>query len=159
MPVYADRPEQVNQGDIFEQVPFLDGPAGASAWGMVISHDCDVDKFLHPSRPISPMASSSWRITMAVVHPVDDLAGGRAGDVRADRMPRYFFLAAEGELPDLCADLWTEQPVRADQLVNCPRVVSLSPETRERLWWKIIRLRLGQHFKSILQGEVPPDAA
>lgn len=159
MPVYGERPDQINQGDIFDEVPFLDPPAGDTSWGMVISHDCDVDKFLRPARPLSPTASSSWRITMAVVHPVDDLAGGRAGDVRADRMPRYFFLEAEGDLPDLCADLWTEQPIRAEGLLYCQRLASLSPESRERLWWKMIRLRLGQHYRSILEGEVPPDAA
>jgi hypothetical protein len=159
VPVYGERPEAINQGDIFEQVPFLAPPAGDASWGMVISHDCDIDKFLHPNRPLSPTARASWRITVAVVHPVDDLGGGRPGDVRADRMPRYFFLEAEGELPDLCADLWTEQPVRAEQLVRCPRIASLSPETRVRLWWKIIRLRLGQHYRSILEGNVPADAA
>jgi hypothetical protein len=159
LPVYGERPDPINQGDIFRQVPFLDPPAGGASWGMVISHDCDVDKFLKPAKPLSTTARASWRITMAVVHPVDDLADDRAGHVRADRMPRYFFLQAEGDLPDLCADLWTEQSVRAEQLVGCPRVACLSPETRERLWWKMIRLRLGEHFKSILEGNVPPDAA
>jgi hypothetical protein len=159
LPVYADRPDPINQGDIFERVPFLDPPAGEAAWGMVISHDCDVDKFVKPDRPLTPIAHESWRITMAVVHPVDDLGRNRAGNVRADRMPRYFFLPAEGELPDLCADLWTEQPIRARELLECPRIASLSPDTRERLWWKMIRLRLGQHFRSILEGNVPPDAA
>lgn len=159
MPVYSDRPEPINQGDIFEDVPFLDPPEGETAWGMVISHDCDVDKFVVPTRPLTPTARASWRITMAVVHPVDELGPDRAGNVRADHMPRYFYLEADAGLPDLCADLWTEQPVRAEALLACPRIVSLSPETRERLWWKMIRLRLGRHYRSILEGDVPPDAA
>jgi len=159
LPVYGDRPDRINQGDIFEDVQFLDPPALETSWGMVISHDCDVDKFLRPARPLSPMVRESWRVTIAVVHPVDELGGGRAGDVRADRMPPYFFLPEEGELPDLCADLWTEQPVRMEDLLACQRVASISPQSRERLWWKMTRLRLGQHYRSILEGNVPPDEA
>lgn len=159
MPVYQDRPDPINQGDIFDGVPFLDPPSGEMSWGMVISHDCDADKFLQPARPLTQTAFESWRLTVAVVHPVDELGGGRAGDVRADRMPRYFYLEAERDLPELCADLWTVQPVRAAELVECDRVASLSPASRERLWWKIIRLRLGRHYRSILQGDVPADAA
>jgi hypothetical protein len=159
LPVYCDRLDAVNQGDIFANVPFVVPPGGGEAWGMVISHDCEVDKFVRPARPLTARARASWRFTLAVVHPVDDLGSDRAGNVRADRMPRYFYLPAEGELPELCADLWTVQPVLAEEVAGCGRIASLSPESRERLWWKIIRLRLGEHYKSILEGTVPPDAA
>jgi len=126
---------------------------------MVISHDCDIDKFMKPARVLAPAARDAFTITMALVHPVDDLAGGRPNDVRADRMPRYFYLPAEAHHEELCVDLWTTQPVKAAAVANCPRVASLAPPMREALWWKIIRLRLGKSFKVILQGEVPPDEA
>jgi hypothetical protein len=90
---------------------------------------------------------------------VADLGLDRAGNVRADHMPRYFYLAAEGELPELCADLWTEQPVRMTGLLECVRAASLSAESREQLWWKMIRLRLGRNYRSILEGDVPSDEA
>jgi hypothetical protein len=160
LPVYEERPAPVNQGDIFEDVPFLEpGAAGAFTWGMVISHDCEVDKFRVPARPLTPEASEAWRFTMAVVHPIEDLNDDRARAVRANRMPRYLYLAAEGDLPELCVDLWTEQPVSAAAVMDCSRIACLSPESRVGLWWKIIRLRLGMEYKSILRGEVPPDAA
>jgi hypothetical protein len=52
---------------------------------MVISHDCEVDKFLKPDRPLTPMLETSWRFTVAVVHPVDDLTADRAGNARGGR--------------------------------------------------------------------------
>lgn len=61
MPVYTERQEEINQGDIFSDVPFGVPPDSGEAWGMVISHDCDVDKFLAPSRPLSESARQAWR--------------------------------------------------------------------------------------------------
>jgi hypothetical protein len=165
MPVYGARADAFNQGDIFADVPFLEAYGEStygtvkSTYGIVISHDCDLDKYLKPSVPLTPEESSAWRITMALVHPLSDLSADRQGNVRADNMPRFFFLPAEDDLADLCVDLWTEQPVAMEGLLECKRVASLSPETRVLLWWKMIRLRLGQHYRAILEGNVPPDAA
>ena len=160
MPVYGARDDDVNQGDIFNGVPFLEPHAGKVTYGMVISHDCDVDKYLKPSTPLTPEQRAAWRLTMALVHPLSDLSTDRQGNVRADAMLRYLLLPAEGDLPDLCVDLWTEQPVPMERLLDeGTRVACLAPETRQRLWWKIIRLRLGKHYRSILEGNVPPDAA
>jgi hypothetical protein len=159
VPVYAGRPDPVNQGDIILDVPFPVPPAEGPAMGMVISNDCDVDKFLKPARPLSQQAHEAFSITMAVVHPLADLSEGRQHHVREDEMPRYLYLPAEEDLGELCVDLWTEQPVHMVDVVNLDVLASLSPEYRANLWWKIIRLRLGQHYRSILQGDVPPDAA
>lgn len=159
MPVYIDRPDRVNQGDIFRAVSFPVPPAGDPPLGMVISHDCDIDKFLAPKTPLPDRARAAFTVTAAVVHPVDDLAGSRPGDVRADRMPRYLFLPAENDLEDLCVDLWTEQPVRMVDLLDCTRVSSISTEMKNRLWFKIVRPRLGQHYRQILEGDIPTDAA
>jgi hypothetical protein len=158
--VYTDRSENgLNQGDIFADVPFEQGPITGLQLGMVVSHDCDCDKFLKPSTSLSDEERDRWTITLAVVHPVDLLTEGRPKAVRADEMPRYLYLQAEDDHPEMCVDLWTEQPVRALTVLDCELVASLSTETRNQLWWKIIRLRLGKHFRSILQGEIPPDAA
>ena len=159
MAVYADRSaDRLNQGDVFAEVPFAIGARPLSR-GMVVSHDCDCDKFLRPKTALTEDERDAWTITLAVVHPVDDLTEGRPKAVRRDKMPRYFYLPAEDEMPELCVDLWTEQPVRALDVLACTRLASLSPETREALWWKIIRLRLGEHYRSILEGNIPPDAA
>jgi hypothetical protein len=161
VPVYADRSaNDVNQGDIFEAVPFPVGRAdGAPSWGMVISQDCDADKFLKPKTPLSDEQIAYFRLTVAHVHPLNELGGSWAKAVREDKMPRFLLMPEEGELPDLVVDLWLEQPVLMTDLLDCTRVASLSPEWRYKLWWKIVRLRLGEHYMSILRGEIPPDAA
>jgi hypothetical protein len=87
------------------------------------------------------------------------LGPNRAAAAAQDKMPRYLPLDAEADLPALVVDLWTEQPVLMTELLECERKASLSPEWREHLWWKLIRLRLGRHYKAILQGETPQDAA
>ncbi len=159
MAVYAGRPDPINQGDIFERVPFPVPPTDGPSRGMIISNDCDVDKFLKPQRPLPPEVRDAFCVTMAVVHPVDELGAGRLHHVRADEMPRYFYLPAEDDQGELCVDLWTEQPVRMADVVDLMLVASLSPEYKNKLWWKIIRLRLGKHYRAILEGEIPPDAA
>lgn len=134
MPVYADRSsDAANQGDIFEDVPFATVPDGA-AWGMIVSHDCDCDKFLKPKTPIPDDQRPVWPITMAPVHPIEQLTGGRIKAVRNREMPRYFHLPAEAGLPELVADLWLEQPVPMEQVLRCERHASLSDEWRSHLW-------------------------
>jgi hypothetical protein len=159
--VYADRSDYaVNQGDIFKAVPFpVPALDGSSLDGMVISNDCDCDKFLDPKTPLTDEARAAWRVTVAWVQPIEALPPARRKLVRDDRMPRYMHLPAEDEHPERVVDLWLEQPVLMLDLMNCDRLASLSPEARNALWWKIIRLRLGQHYKNILRGEIPPDAA
>jgi hypothetical protein len=46
------------------------------------------------------------------------------------------------------------QPVRTATLLKCERLASLSDEWRNRLWWKIIRLRLGDKYRQILEGNL-----
>jgi hypothetical protein len=161
LPVYADREDnQVNQGDLFVEVPFPVPMLGDTPlMGMVISHDCECDKFLKPRTPLSSERRAAWRLTVACAHPVDMLPGGTAKAARQDEMPRYLHLPEEADVPELVVDLWTEQPVRMVELLECDRVASLSAEFRNRLWWKIIRLRLGESYQSILEGNIPPDAA
>ena len=150
MSVYADRSsDDANQGDIFEDVPFAASPGG-SAWGMILSHDCDCDKFLKPKTQIPDEQRSMWPITVAPVHPIDQLTGGRIKAVRDRRMPRYFHLPEEAGLPELVADLWLEQPVPMEQVLMCNRLASLSDEWRGRLWAQIIRLRTGQELSAVI---------
>jgi hypothetical protein len=160
--VYGDRSQyEINQGDIFVDVPVPvplrqdDQPATV----MVISHDCECDKYLRPSRALSEAEAEAWRITVAIIPPIELLTEGRPRAVRDNAMPRYLHLPEEDPLPELVVDLWFEQPARMADVLDSERVASLSPEWREMLWWKIIRLRLGQRYRQILEGQVPPDAA
>jgi hypothetical protein len=160
VPVYTDRSQhEVNQGDLFAAVPFPVPLIDTPLPGMVISHDCECDKFLRPRTPLTPERRDAWRVTVAYAHPIDMLSGGTAKAARDDATPRYLHLPAEAEIPELVVDLWSEQPVRMVELLDCDRIASLSTESRNRLWWKIIRLRLGEHYHSILQGNIPADAA
>lgn len=159
MAVYGDRSEhEANQGDIFEGVR-LEGPWRRTAKVMLISHDCDCDKYLDPKTPLTETQRDKFHVTVAEVQLLADLHKNRRAPAEKDAMPRYLPLPADGGLPAMVVDLWTEQPIRFGELLKCKRIASLSPEWRERLWWKIVRLRLGQHFREILEGKVPPDAA
>jgi hypothetical protein len=73
-------------------------------------------------------------------------------------MSRYLLLPDENEMGEIVVDLWTMQPVRTATLLECKRLASLSDEWRNRLWWKIIRLRLGEKYRQILEGDLT-DAA
>jgi hypothetical protein len=108
---------------------------------MIVSHDCDCDKFLKPKTPIPDKAKPLWPITMAPVHPIEHLDGARIKLIRQDRIDRYFHLPGENGLPELVADLWLEQPVPMVKALDCERQASLSDEWRARLWAQIIRLR------------------
>jgi hypothetical protein len=152
--VYQDRSEyEVNQGDLFEKVPLeYPWPKIETAIVMVISHDCDCDKYLKPNTPLTETEKYEWRCTVAMVHSIDLLTGGRPKAVRKDAMPRYLLLPDEDEQGELVVDLWTMQPLRMGALLKCQRLASLSDESRNRLWWKIIRLRLGENYRQILEG-------
>jgi hypothetical protein len=153
--VYCDRSsDDANQGDIFEDVPFAVFPRsdGQSSLGMIISHDCDCDKFLKPKTPIPEQDRTTWPITMAPVHVIDELTGGRAKAVRDGDMRRYFHLPAESDLDELVVDLWLLQPVPMEQIMLCVRRASLSDEWRPRLWAQIIRLWTGRSIEAIAQA-------
>ncbi len=126
---------------------------------MVISHDCDCDKYLKPNTPLTEQERYEWRVTVAIVHPISQLRGGRKKAAKEDKMARYLVLAAEDQLEELVVDLWTVQPIRMMKLLECERIASLSDDSRNSLWWKIIRLRLGADYKRVLQGESLNDAA
>jgi hypothetical protein len=159
--VYHDRSEhEANQGDLFEDVPLeCAWPAVEKSTVMVISHDCECDKYLKPNTPLTETEKYEWRTTVALVHPITQLTGGRPDAVRRDAMPRYLLLPDENDMGELVVDLWTTQPVRMATLLECERRASLSDDWRNRLWWKIIRLRLGAEYKQILQGGPLSDAA
>lgn len=148
MAVYADRSEHdASQGDVFEDVPFN----GFTMDGMITSHDCVCDKYLNPRTPLSEEAAAEFPVSVAPVHPLELLTGDRQAAVRGNGMPRYFLLPAEGEMPDLVADFYLEQPVRIVQVLDCARATSLSPEWLARLWQQFMRLRFGEDYMDFVK--------
>jgi hypothetical protein len=143
--VYQERPDALNQGDLIQEVPFTI-PLGNERsvkvmLGLVLQHDCDCDKFLKPRTPIPEEQQPAWAITVAPAHPISDLTGGRPKAVREGNMSRYFWLPAEGDVDELVADLWLEQPIPIVQLLERRRVASLSDDWRLRLWAQVFDLR------------------
>lgn len=163
MTVYQDRSEDdANQGDIFSGVRFAVLPRPSEnegMLGMIVSHDCDCDKFLKPKTPIPEDQRSIWPITMAPVHPIGLLTGGRIKAVRERQMPRYFHLPEEDDLPELVADLWLEQPVFFERVLEEERCASLSDAWRARLHQQIIRLRTGRDVRAIVRALDEAEAA
>jgi len=142
--IYAVRDEHpANQGDVFADVDFI----GSTGEGMITAHDCVCDKYLR----LNEERAARFVITVAPVHPIDQLQGDWQHYARAGHMPRYFHLPAEGERPELVADLWLEQPVRMQELVAGVRLTSLSPEWLARLWQQFLRLRLGEDYLDFLK--------
>lgn len=152
--VYADRGDHAaNQGDVFEGLTL----AGRPMDGMITAHDCVLDKYLVPNR-ITQAEAQHFVVSVAPVHPLHLLTGDRPANARAGRMPRYFYLPAEGEREELVADLWLEQPMRfKDLLTDGERVTSLSDEWLGRLWQQFMRLKLGEDYKAILRRIVCED--
>lgn len=156
MAVYQAREEQLNQGDIFEDVPLLtvDGPERPQkiARGMVVSHDCDCDKYFNEVRRGRASGPALWPVAVAPVYDLKDLRGGQSGDARAGRIKRFFYIAPEGDHGEMVADLWFEQPVSIAQLLGLRRVASLSDEWLKRLHIQIWELRTRKRLPT---AEVP----
>jgi hypothetical protein len=144
VPVYQAREEPLNQGDIFADVPFTVPVGdyertGAVHPGLVVSHDCDCDKAAARAEGAPP---DLLLITVVPVYPLSRLAAtGQAGDIREGRISRYFYLPAEGDLEEQCADFWLEQPAPLMLLRRRPRRACLSDEYRGLMLLHIWRLR------------------
>jgi hypothetical protein len=109
--------------------------------GLVLAHDCDCDKFLKPSTPIPEDQRPSWAVSVAPVHPISVLTGGRPRAVREGKMVRYFWLPEENTMEELVADLWLAQPIPCIQLLAAERAACLSDEWRHRLWTQLFKLQ------------------
>lgn len=155
MAVYQTRDQQLNQGDIFEDVPLLtvdgaDRPPKI-ARGMVVSHDCDCDKYFNEVQRGRATGPELWPATVAPVYDLTELRGGQSGDARAGRIKRFFYIAPEGNFGEMVADLWFEQPVSIAQLIELPRVASLSDDWLKRLHIQIWELRTRKPLPGVLE--------
>ena len=141
----ASRPDAINQGDIFDAIPFVI-PQGADRArvqmpGLVISDDCDADKFLKPRTPLTGAEISNFVLTIAPVHPIAELTGGRPKAVRDGKMKRYFLMEEDHGHEELVADLWLEQPIPVVEILERDRIACLSGEWRRRLHVQLWELR------------------
>jgi hypothetical protein len=155
--VYGDREDAVNQGDIFRDVSFVipRGPDRPSVvlMGMVVSHDCDCDKFFSERDRGRLPEPDRFCVAIAPTYPLSELQGGRAGDARAGRIRRFFPLPAEDEHPEMVVDLWFEQPIPMTELLDRERIGSLSEEYVRRLHIQIWELRTRIAAEKVLRGD------
>lgn len=145
MPIYVEREEPLNQGDIFAEVDFT-LPRGASRVpetraGMVLSHSCDCDKYFAELERDRVPEPDCWPVTVAPIHEISELDAGKAGDARRNRIKRFFYLPAEGGFDEMVVDLWFEQPIPIVQLDPDGRLTSLSDDWVKRLHIQMWELR------------------
>lgn len=161
MAVYGEpeEPDGLNQGDLIADVPFAGQHADdlsrvTTMLGLVTMHSCDCDKFMVARRKgADAELLATWPITVAPVHPPELLTGGQAGDARAGRMPRYFPIPLEGEMPEMVVDLWREQAVPARLLVTLERQATLSTDTLHKLYVHHWQLKTRIDFASMVEDE------
>lgn len=158
MAVYQAREYPLNQGDLFGEVPLLsvDGSKRPDkvARAMVVSHDCDCDKYFSEIERGRAREPDLWPVTVAPVYELSDLRGGQGGDARAGRIKRFFYIAPEGDHGEMVADLWFEQPVSITQLLALPKIASLSDEWLKRLHIQIWELRTRRLLPALEPAEV-----
>jgi hypothetical protein len=95
--------------------------------GIVVSHDCAIDK---PNR--------TTRFLFAPLSPLEALDPKVQDQVRNQAHLAYMYLPAIGEIPESCVDLRFICPLARDFVDSFKRVASLSDEGRERLQTAIV---------------------
>jgi hypothetical protein len=138
LPVYGPPEKDLNQGDLIAEVPFIsrrrrDCEAVVLA-GLVTTNSCDLDKYTELRDSLTRNQRLAWPVTVAPLYGLEDLDRAAAGDVRAHRHRRYFYLPREAPQPEMMADLWLQQPVPLSVITRLNRLATLSDEWLARLW-------------------------
>jgi hypothetical protein len=133
--VYGPPAKELNQGDVLRDVPFLKRRKHdvelIVAPGLVTSHSCDIDKFESIS---DRNARLRFPLTVAPVVGLDTVDAEVAGNVRADKHRRFFYLPREGPFSERMVDRWWQQPIPLVLLRELKREATLSDEHLARLW-------------------------
>jgi hypothetical protein len=121
--------DEVSQGDIFTDVPFVQADQVRVRTAILLSHDCVYDK---------PQVEF---VLMAWVRPLDDVAPGNRGNIRTGKVKSAFYLPARAPLDESFADLYQLASVRKDSIRELDRdgsrVISLTEGAREALRYRI----------------------
>ena len=102
----------------------------AAVWaqpGIVLSHDCEIDK---PGRRL--------RIHVAPVHLASRLDGNAREAIFAQRRPALMPLPEVPQLGDCYADLRQGMPILHGRLKDLNRMASMTEAARGRLWAQLI---------------------
>ncbi len=102
---------------------------------MVLSHSCDFTKFRADEEKGRANLDRFPLLVAPVIGESEIPDAGTVGHAKRDRVPRYFFLPAEGPLADEAhfLDFWFIQPAAVFELLAVHRLASLSDEWQRRL--------------------------
>lgn len=137
--VFAEslRPEALAQGDVLADVEFY-APRERSyqptvhAPCVVTSHSCDYTKFDADRKRGRPLDRKP--LLVAPLVKASELDAAMVGNLRADRVPRYFSLGDESPFAEEhFADYWFMQPVAVLDLLDTERIASVTDEYQKRL--------------------------
>jgi hypothetical protein len=155
--VYESEPESdyaVSQGDIFPSISFVRLVSEVeyriySRRGFVVSRNCVCDRAVEASK-LDDVEAGRLQVTMAPVYDFSEIPTGKgfAGHVRGGRVPRYFYLDADGDQTALVADLAFVQPITVRMVLARDRIATLTPEWRARF-----KSHLVEHFTREEEGE------
>jgi hypothetical protein len=138
LPVYGKPEGKLNQGDLLRNVPFLMRRGGdlsrQEANGLITSNSCDYDKFVELRAKLDRNQRLAWPLSVAPLSGLEILSSAAAGDARAGRHRRFFYVPRESSLQEQIADMWHEQPIPIVILERLDRVASLSDESLFKLW-------------------------
>ena len=133
----------LSQGDILRAVPFISrkdlGAKDLDALpGLVVSHSCDVDKYIEKKDSLDGNTKKAWPVTMVPLLSPAQMEDDVLNDVRAHRQYRYMHLPREARHQELIADLWQMQPVPRMAVLRLDRIATLSEDYLHRLWAALI---------------------
>jgi hypothetical protein len=154
------RPQELAQGDLLESVEFFRPKHGSykdNVWapGIVVSHSCDFTKF-RSDEAKGRQGLDLFPLLVAPALKGSDIPDqDTVGNAKAGRVARYFHLPADGPLDeDHFVDFWFMQPAAVFELLNIPRVASMSDAWQRRLQRGIDRFFSWEDRKETL-GPLP----
>lgn len=110
----------------------------ASLPGLVVSHSCDVDKYIEKKDSLDGNTKKAWPVTMVPLLSPAQMEEDVLSDVRAHRHYRYLHLPREAQHQELIADLWQMQPVPRMAVERLNLIATLSEDYVNRLWAALI---------------------
>lgn len=138
MAVYGSPERDLNQGDIWANVPFYARQLHSNKLvvlpGLVLSHSCEIDKFDELKDKLTGNEQKRWPVQMVPLMNLGALDDGQKGDVKAGRHRRFFYIPKEGRHHEMVADFWQAQPVPLLVVKGLNRVATLSDEYLAQLW-------------------------
>lgn len=157
---YRKHEYRLDQGDLLAKVPFTletaDGHQIVQTTGVLTSHGCDCERIER-----TPRESAAWPLLRVHVAPIQPATAfpsdGTVGNIRAGRVPRYYALPREGQIPEYVVDFWYEQPIHPEKLLGLQRIASLTEEEWIKMMIQHFVGRVHKDPADIFRDSLPQD--